>query len=99
MIFCTYISQAFETTSTTPGQEHLEGIIEISFDPPENLEVPGLLSDMALTLDLVLIESDNCRKLQGKRLQWDRALWKIEMVEITSKNTRNLWIKRIKDLI
>ncbi len=95
MIFCTNISPAFETTSSEAGQEHLEGIIEISLDPPLNLEIPNFYTELELTINLVIIYADKRTRLKGKRALWDKVLWQIEDVKQTGRITRNLKLRRI----
>lgn len=98
MIIFRNIGSTYETTSRVTGQEHLEGMIEVSVIPPDNLENPEFGNDEFYNLDLVMIESDKPYKLCGKRLQWDKALWEITNVRLIDKTTRELFIKRIKDL-
>lgn len=98
MIICTNICTAYETTNIKPNEEHLNGMIEISIIPPDNLEDPKFWNNEFYDLDLVLINSDKPTKLLNKEMQWDNALWKITAVRLVSKTIRQLFISRINDL-
>lgn len=96
----------FETTSSTAGEEHLEGMIHVSPVPPPNLENPDCPIEV-LRIDLATIDADPDPRLKGMHgwqritdclLHWDNADWVIDGVQpIESGETCLLIIRRISN--
>jgi len=93
MLYLENISQCWNTTEDA-GREHLEGYLTLSKNPPKNLEDP---KHPSVSIDLVLIDTDDIKKLMNKLVYWDDATWKIWRVvtRSESKNDIVIYIKRL----